>query len=174
MIDDPGSLSLAEGWGDPEGEGSREKGLWFHVRGSEKLVCAVLSEVPVTFRGHWVERHFYLCRASCPCGGREDKSDPRWAFSVLELGGRRVGQVEVGWQTARDLLNLANRAGGLRGLVVRFWKENGHRFGRLCVAPADAVMNPNELPEASDVEGSILGSFGREQVPIALQGAFRR
>lgn len=174
MADDPGSLSLAAGWGDPEGEGQREKGLWFHVRGSEKLVVAILSEEPVTFRGHWVERKFYLCRASCPCGGRQDKSDPRWAFSVLELGGRRVGQIEVGWQTARDLLNLANRAGGLRGLVVKLWKENGHKFGRVCCMPADAVINSNELPEASDVEGSILGSFGSAQLTNTFQGAFRR
>jgi hypothetical protein len=159
-------LNLETGWGDPIAAAEERKGLWFHVQARESLVLVVLSTEPVRFAGHWMERRFHLCRSGCPCDKTGWPRESRWAVSVMEIGTGRVGQIECGALTAKELMLWCQKAGALRGLVLRWWKENQHRFGRLCCAPTDAVINSRELPEATDVEASIMKSFGSSQMRI--------
>lgn len=160
------NLDIEKGWGDPIAAAEERKGLWFHVANREQLVLVCLSEHPVRFAGHWMERRFHLCRCGCPCDKTGWPRELRWALSVMEIGTGRVGQIECGALTAKELMLWTQKAGALRGLVLRWWKENGHRYGRLCCAPTDAVINSRELPEGTDVEASIMKSFGSSQLRI--------
>lgn len=156
-------FEVEQGWGDPAKEVEEKKGLWFHVPAKGSLVVAMLSIHPVLFRGHWMDKRFHLCRNAdhCQFCARGWPRDPRWAFSVYELGSRRSGLLEVGAVTASEVQNWSNRAGSLRGLVLKFYKVGETRFGRVAAVPADAVINSTELPEPCDVEGSLLSSFGK-------------
>lgn len=167
-------FDLEVGHGDPFADLEAKRGVWFHVPANEAVVVAMLSVNPVRFRGHWWDRRFYLCRTGCPFCPLGNPKDPRWAYSVLELGSRRSGFIECGAGTAGDILNWTNRAGALRGLVLKFAKQGRTRFGRIVAVPADAVINPSDLPEEGDVAGALMKSFGSTDTLSLPSAAPRR
>lgn len=147
----PEGLAVSVGWGDMDRAKASETYTWFHIPAESELLAVVLSSDPAFYEGHYMGRGVHPCSVPrcvhCQAGVGLQK---RCVLSVYSLSLGARGLLEVGYETACDLYDLARAHGSLRGLPLRFTKEGGHQTGRILAHVYAGPLQVIELPGQQD------------------------
>src|SRR5258708_1093299 len=126
------SFEVEEGWRDGQDQEAASGTGFVHVPARGTLEVYVLSEQPVSYKGHYTGgRMRPWGRGGCiPCS-RSVGVQRRWVFSVYDIGRRVSGLLDLGDAPAGLVRDFSTEYGGLRGLRLRLGKAGGTLRGRI-------------------------------------------
>jgi hypothetical protein len=149
---------IERGWGTPTERSAGRGAHWWHAPSAGTWMLVILSDEPIRYRGHWRRGSVAPCRgATCPLCAAGSGWVPRYVLSVQVLETRRVMLWEIGASTADQLLEIAEREGGLRGVTIEGERETQGSRGKIIVRATSVVRASAGLPDPLDA-GAILSA----------------
>ena len=146
---------LGEGWEPEGGEKGWSDWHWFKIRSGRFLHLVFLTEKPVHYRGHFVDKRMQPCLGPDCETCRQGVGDQlRYVFTVAERLERRIGFFEVSRSVALQIQDFSVRHEGLPGMVLCIGKASFSKNSRMEVEYVDDVEPPwyrtVAVPDARD------------------------
>ena len=161
-------MAIGEGW-ELSAEAEQAQAFhWFRVSPRAALEVAVLSDAPVWYTGHFVEGRMWPCAGEgCRLCAEGIGTQVRFVLAVCELSTRRVGLLEMGRSNGLAVRDWCGRNGGLKGMVLEFYKHSKASTSRTEVSYIDRLPPPwvYAMP-VPEVRKALVNTWVKAKMPV--------